>query len=183
MNVSYKGIKQELSPKIQKKLDAKFAKLSKLLERRGEKEAHVVVNSERHLHRAEITIQFYGQQLVGAGSDADLLNALSQACEKLETQALKNLAKWRERRTEVPAPAPAPEPKGKVKKSASKGVNGAAQRIYKVNHRDDRKPMTLDEAVMEMDQSQDYLVYRDADKDRVSVLVRRRDGHFDLIEG
>jgi putative sigma-54 modulation protein len=183
MNISYKGIKQELSPKIQKKLDAKFAKLSKLLERRGEKEAHVVVNSERHLHRAEITIQFYGQQLVGAGSDADLLNALSQACEKLETQALKNRAKWRERRTEAPAPVAAPEAKAKIKKSAMKGSNGAAQRIYKVNHRDDRKPMTLDEAVMEMEQNQDYLVYRDADKDHMSVLVRRRDGHFDLIEG
>ena len=43
--------------------------------------------------------------------------------------------------------------------------------------------MTLDEAVMEIEKDQDYLVYRDADKDRVSVLVRRRDGHFDLIEG
>jgi putative sigma-54 modulation protein len=182
MNVSYKGIKQELSPKIQKKMDAKFAKLSKLLERRGEKEAHVMVNSERHLHRAEITIQFYGHQLVGVGSDADLSNALSQACEKLETQALKNRAKWRERRTE-PAPAPASAPAAKVKVSKKAEKNGGSQRIYKVNHRDDRKPMTLDEAVMEMEQNQDYLVYRDADKDRVSVLVRRRDGHFDLIEG
>jgi putative sigma-54 modulation protein len=42
--------------------------------------------------------------------------------------------------------------------------------------------MTLDEAVMEMDKSRDYLVYRDAETDRVSVLVRRRDGHFDLVE-
>ncbi len=184
MNVSYKGIKQELSPKIQKKMDAKFAKLSKLLEKRGEREAHVMVNSERHLHRAEITIQFYGQQLVGAGSDADLLNALSQACEKLETQALKNRAKWRERRTEAaPASEPRPAEKAKAAKKPLKGANGASQRIYKVNHRDDRKPMTLDEAVLEMEQNQDYLVYRDADKDRVSVLVRRRDGHFDLIEG
>ena len=29
----------------------------------------------------------------------------------------------------------------------------------------------------------DYLVYRDAETDRVSVLLRRRDGHFDLVEG
>jgi len=39
MNVSYKGMKQELPPRMQSKLDAKFAKLSKLLEKRGEKEA------------------------------------------------------------------------------------------------------------------------------------------------
>ncbi len=158
MNISYKGMKQELSPKIQKKMDAKFAKISKLLEKRGEKEAHVMVTSERHLHRVEITIQFYGHQLVGEGSDADLLNALSEACEKLETQAVKTRAKWREKHRRAEAPAPAREP------AAAK----AAQQIFKVNHHEKRKPMTLDEAVMEMEQNRDYLVYRDADKDCVT---------------
>ena len=43
--------------------------------------------------------------------------------------------------------------------------------------------MTLDEAILEMDKTRDYLVYRDAETDRVTVLVRRRDGHFDLVEG
>jgi len=43
--------------------------------------------------------------------------------------------------------------------------------------------MTLDEAVLEMDRKRDYLVYRDAETDRISVLVRRKDGDFDLIEG
>ena len=65
MKVSYKGIKQELPAKLQKKLDAKFAKLSKLLEKRGEQEAHVVVTTVRHLHKAEVTIPFYDHQLVG----------------------------------------------------------------------------------------------------------------------
>jgi putative sigma-54 modulation protein len=55
------------------------------------------------------------------------------------------------------------------------------RRIYRVNHQR-RKPMTLDEALMEMEKERDYLVYRDAETDRVSVLVRRRDGHFDLVE-
>ena len=43
--------------------------------------------------------------------------------------------------------------------------------------------MTVEEAVLEMDKTADYLVYRDAQTDQVSVLVRRRDGHFDLVEG
>jgi hypothetical protein len=43
--------------------------------------------------------------------------------------------------------------------------------------------MTLDEALLEMEKDRDYLVYRDTDTDRVSVLLRRRDGHFDLVEG
>jgi hypothetical protein len=44
----------------------------------------------------------------------------------------------------------------------------------------------VDEAGMEIDASRngkpDYLVFRDAETDRLSVLLRRRDGNFDLIE-
>jgi putative sigma-54 modulation protein len=42
--------------------------------------------------------------------------------------------------------------------------------------------MTLEEALLEMDRQRDYVVFRDAETDRVSVLMRRRDGHFDLVE-
>jgi len=33
-----------------------------------------------------------------------------------------------------------------------------------------------------MEKDRDYLVYRDSETDKVSVLVRRRDGHFDLVQ-
>jgi putative sigma-54 modulation protein len=42
--------------------------------------------------------------------------------------------------------------------------------------------MTLDEAMLEMEKDRDYMVYRDAETDRLAVLVRRRDGHFDLVQ-
>ena len=54
--------------------------------------------------------------------------------------------------------------------------------MFRVNHGDGSKPMTLEEAMLEMEASQDYLVYRDAQTDRLTVLMRRADGHFDLIE-
>ena len=54
--------------------------------------------------------------------------------------------------------------------------------VFRVNHHDQRKPMTLDEAMLEMEEDRDYMVYRDAEREKVTVLVRRRDGHFDLIE-
>src|SRR5437879_5091441 len=98
MNVSYKGIKQELPSKLQEKLDAKFAKLSKLLETRGEKEAHVVVTSERYLHHVEITLQFYDHQLVSEGADSDLFTAMTAALAKMEHQAVKQRTKWREKK-------------------------------------------------------------------------------------
>jgi putative sigma-54 modulation protein len=196
MKVSYKGIKQELPVRLQTKLDAKFAKLSKLLEKRGELEAHVVVTTVRHLHKAEVTIQFYDHQLVGIGSDADLFTALSEALDKLETQAVKNRGKWQERRKDgsaKEAEAPDKSTKGKNGKAKSdkpkrdgrgaSAQSGSPVNVFRVNHHDSRKPMTLDEAILEMEENRDYVVYRDAEKERVSVLVRRRDGNFDLIEG
>jgi putative sigma-54 modulation protein len=186
MKISYKGVRQELPPKSQEKLDAKFAKLSKLLDKRGEKEAHVIVTSERHLHHAEITVQFYDHQLVGIGSDADLFTALSTALEKIETQAHKQSDKWREKKRRKDSSSKGePELIGVVTTSGPtlEEDGGSPQRVYRVNHHERRKPMTLEEALLEMEGDRDYLVYRDADKQCVSVLVRRRDGHFDLIEG
>ncbi|MGH9633115.1 MAG: sigma 54 modulation/S30EA ribosomal C-terminal domain-containing protein, partial [Bryobacteraceae bacterium] len=55
-------------------------------------------------------------------------------------------------------------------------------RVFRVNHTADRKPMTLEEALMEMEKDGNYVIYRDAQTDRLAVLLRRRDGNFDLIE-
>lgn len=183
MNVSYRGMKKELSPKLQEKLDAKFAKISKLVEKRGEKEAHVVVTSQNHLHKAEITMQFYGQPLVGIASDPDLFTALSGALDKLDKQAVKNCAKYRAKSRRSGSDKESGNGGGELVGvvASSEGAK-LAQKVYRVNHQDQRKPMTLEEALLEMGKDDDYVVYRDAEKECVAVLVRRRDGHFDLIE-
>ena len=177
MKVSYRGVQKELPLKAQEKLDAKFSKLSKLLERRGEKEAHVVVTSERHLHKAEITVQYYDHQLVSIEADADLFTALSTALDKLEQQAVKLRSKWREKGRRNDGAAPSEEPP-----AAEARARRPPQQVFRVNHHEGRKPMTLEEALLEMGKDRDYLVYQDAEKDGTSVLVRRRDGQIDLIE-
>jgi putative sigma-54 modulation protein len=187
MNVSYKGIKKEIPAKLQEKLDAKFAKLSKLLEQKGPKEAHVIVTQERHLNKAEVTMQFYGHPLVGASADADLFTAVSGALLKLEAQAVKQTAKWREKNRRSAAGSKSPAKKAgpelaAVVTSSDNGKSSLTQRIYRVKNGQDQKPMTLDEAILEMELDRDYMVYRDAERNGLSVLVRRRDGHFDLIE-
>lgn len=198
MNIRYKGVQKELPPRLQAKLDVKFAKLSKLLERRGEKEAHVVLTNERHIHQAEITLQFYDHSLVGIGRDADAFTAMCTAIENLEKQAVKTRGKWREKarrgarpsgpagaaeKARAAAPPAAPRKSVAARKAAAVQDGAQSKRIFRVNHQDQRKPMTIDEAMLEMENGGDYLVYRDAKKDGVSVLVRRKDGHFDLIEG
>jgi ribosome hibernation promoting factor len=180
MKITYTGRQVELKPAQLRKLEARFAKIGRLLDGgKRECEVHVVLSLERHLHKAEATINYYNHQLAGLGSSSDLFAAIDGAAEKLEKQCVKTRTKFRDsKRTphkgapEVETePAPAPEPSAEVE-----------SRVNRVKPHQKRKPMTLEEAMLEMDGRRDYLVYRDASTDRVKVLVRRRDGQFDLVE-
>ncbi len=184
MKVTYKGKHEQWSETQQSKLDAKFAKLSKMLEQKGEKEAHVVLTQERYIHHAEVQLNFYDHPLVGLGSDADNFSALTIAVDKLEKQAMKVVAKRREGYRGSKEELNGEEPVD-VEAVENTPVNGkaAGKKIYRVNYDNGSKPMTLEEALLDIEKEVDYVVYRDAGKDCVSVLVRRRDGHYDLIEG
>ena len=202
MKVSYTGIKSGLPAKLQEKLDTKFAKLSKLVDGRGEKQAHVVVTSERHLHKAEITLRVHNHQLVGIGSDSDVFKAIGAALDRIEKQAAKEGAKWRGtiRRSDSIKVVSAKEVQpGSVKTAplrkaapgkAAAASNGQARRktassdarVFRPDHHERRKPITLEEALLEMEDGRDYVAYRDADTQVVCMLIRRRDGHYDLIE-
>jgi putative sigma-54 modulation protein len=180
MKITYTGRQIELAPAQLKKLEARFAKTGKLLDGRRECEAHVVLSIERHLQQAEATVHYYGHPLVGMGSSTDLFTAIHAAAEKLEKQALKARSKWRDTRRAPKQAVPEAAPKAAAKPEAAQDPE---RQVYRVDQHRKRKPMTLEEAVLEMEKKRGYVVYRDAETDRVSVLVRRPDGNFDLVEG
>jgi putative sigma-54 modulation protein len=181
MKITYTGRQVELAPAERKKLEAEFAKIGKLLDgKQDEREAHVVLSLERHLHHAEVTVNYYNHPLVGLGSDTDLFTAIHGAAQKLEKQALKTRTKWRDTKR-----APRKAGSEAEREPAAAVVDAGAVpegKVYRVNHHEKRKPMTLDEAILEMDKKRDYIVYRDAETDRLRVLLRRKDGDFDLVE-
>src|SRR2546423_1928164 len=170
MKITYTGRQVELAPAHLKKIEERFAKIGKLLDGRRECEAHVIVSLVRRMHRAEATINYYGHQLVGIGSDADLFTALHAAADKLEKQCLKARTKWRDARRTPRTLIPEAEAKTPVEEEPA-----IEPRIFHVKQHQTQKPLTLEEAMLQMDQSRDYLVYRDSDTDRDSVFLRRRD--------
>jgi putative sigma-54 modulation protein len=184
MNIIYTGKQNDFPPQYREKLEGKLRKISKMIERKGEKEAHIIHRQERFLHVVEITINMFDHRIVCCGEDAELLPAVNIALEKLDKQVVKLREKWRDtKRHASPSESEAAELLGAPEKTDKQ----RSKTIYRVDHkRDGRKPMTLDEAIMELDGTRngqpDYLVFRDADSDRLSVLLRRRDGNFDLIE-
>jgi putative sigma-54 modulation protein len=195
MKITYTGNQDSLVPKQRDKFEAKLQKVSKMLDRRGEREAHVIITKQRFLSKVEITINAFDHAMVGVSSDGDLVIAMNDALEKLEKQIIRLRSKWRDTNrhkdkgaiASTPEPASAPAAKAKpARKAAERASREAAERktprVFRVNHKDGTKPMTLEEAMLEVEDSQDYLVYHDAQTDKLTVLLRRTDGNFDLIE-
>lgn len=181
MKITFTGKQQKLTPVQERKLATRFAKLSKMIERRGEKDAQMVLSSERHLQNAEVRVNYYDHPLVGLGSATDQFTAMMEAVEKLEKQVVKLRAKWRDTKrtadgkTIVPAaPVSAGKPKPKAKEPQKKVARPAAM--------PNGKPMTAAEAMLLMDEEQDYLVFSDSETQKKSVLIRRRDGRIDVVE-
>lgn len=193
MKVIYSGKTKDFTPELEEKVTAKLGKLSKFVEQRGEREIHLTYEKERHLHKVEIVMNFYDHGLVGEGADGDLPTAVNDAMEKLEKQLLKLRRRWRDTHRDAKTVRSSkeswdvnatPTPAAATPKAAKIAANGANRKpkIFRVNYSDNRKPMTVAEALIEIGKDGDYFVYRDADRDCLSVLVRRPDGNFDLIE-
>lgn len=192
MKLIVSGKTKDFTPELQEKFTAKISKLSKFIERRGEREAHVTHQLERRIHKVEVTVNFYDHALVGQGSDTDLDTALCGAVEKLEKQIVKLRTRWRDTRRDAKGvrstkeswdERPDEHPPQKTLPAVRKNGEISRPKVFRVNYSEDRKPMTLQEAILEMQRDHDdYVVYRDAGRNCMSVLVRRPDGNFDLIE-
>ncbi len=195
MRITYTGRQVELVPAQLRKLEAQCGKLGKLLDgRKSECEARVVLSTERHLHKAEVTVKYHDHSMIGFAEDGDLFTAIHGAIEKLEKQAIKVRAKWRDskrvprkenvsvERAAVTAAPPAKAATSKIKAAVKHGKNGAKARVRHIDGQEERQSLTLEEAIAEMGSELDYLTFKDAKTGAVNVLVRRRDGHFDLVE-
>ena len=98
---------------------------------------------------------------------------------------LKLRTKWRYNKREpkhgAKAEEESPESTGPVAAEIAAEEGHVVKVLYIDNHAS-RKPMTVEEALIAIGVDRDYYIYRDAQSNRLSVLLRRRDGHFNLLE-
>ncbi len=177
MKVTYTGRHVDLAPAQWNRIESQFAKLGKLLDGRSEQEARVILSLERHLCKAEVTVQYHDHPLIGQAADPELFTAIHAAIQKLEKQAVKVRAKWRDTHRNGNGKEETPT----VEEPAAEATH-TEQKIYHVTPPAHEKPMALDEAVLAMEADRDYIVFDDHEAKCPRVLIRRRDGHFDLLE-
>lgn len=177
MNVTYTGKHQEFSELQTKKLNTRIAKVGKLVDGKGEKELHVFFTAQRHLKKAEVTLNFYGHSAAGASSDPDAFKALIEALAKLEKQVIKVRDKWIDSKKRA-----APLKAALAPKSTVEDIKAPVTEVNRIQVSQRRKPITAEEALLVIGKKEPYLAFRDFETGSVSVLIRLADGNFDLIE-
>ncbi len=178
MRLVLTGRHVEITPLLRKLVDQGLSKLDRVLND-GIVSAQVVLTLERYRHIVEITLHARGdRRLHGLGDTREWETSLAEAVEKLMGQAHKVKGKWekRKRRAQSARTMPASAP------ASGAGEEPRPRRVVRTP-RYAVKPMTVEEAALSVDESQEsFLVFRNASTDTVSVVYRRKDGHLGLIE-
>ncbi len=145
-------------------------------------EAHVVMSTERYMHRAEVNILAHGMVICGKELSSDMYNSIDRAMEKIE----KQIKRYRDKLVKL-------RPKDGAKLKMRFKLLEAPAKPEDVNHdlpptiietrEFQARPMMIDEAVMQMDLlHNDILVFLNSKTGLLSVLYRKKDNQYGLIE-
>jgi putative sigma-54 modulation protein len=141
-------------------------------------DARVVLSVEKFRNVAEINIVATGLNINGREEDKDMHLAIDNAIEKIERQIRKHKEKIRGHKAN----------NNRISDIGSMEVSSdeTEDPIY-AKLAETRKlvlqPMSLDDAIMEIESSKNrFIIYRDSATENVSLIYRREDGKYSLIE-
>jgi putative sigma-54 modulation protein len=170
-SVTFKNI--DPSDNLKAYVSEKLDRFDKYLDNPAE--ASVVLSVEKFRHIAEINIIGDRLKIKGKEETSDMYAAIDMVLDKIEIQIKKNKEKIRDRRG------------GGAKERALDAIDTlpaddeAPRRVIEKSI--EYKPMDVEEAVMQMDLSEEsFLVFTNAKTDRINVLYHRKDGHYGLIQ-
>jgi putative sigma-54 modulation protein len=177
MKFEYTGRHVEVSPAIRRHVEDHFKKLDHIFNGDSTLSTHVIIDVEKNRQIGEIVVNWREYTLTASDTNADMYMALTRAMAKIEKQAVKLKKKIIDRtQSAKPAAQVAPSPDGQIEASPRPPRIIPARR-YSV------KPMTAEEASLRLAAEQDqFLVFRDADTQRLGVIYKRKDGNYGLIE-
>ncbi len=171
MNIIVNGRHLEVTPALKNYAEKKINRFDRYLSNISE--AVVTLSVEKYRHKVEVLLKVNGVLIQAEGITGDVYSSIDEVTEKLDRQIKKYKDKLVSRR----------KTEGKA---GTESVEGAAPleagRIIK-NKRFELKPMSPDEAAMQMELlDKDFFVFTNDNSGAINVIYRRRDGNFGLIE-
>ena len=170
MKVYARGKNIEVTPALQEYLEKKLKKLDKYFN--NELEAHVTLSVVREIHSVDVTISIDSLLLRGEEATDDMCASIDLVVDKLERQLHKYKTrinrKLRQKGT-------------KEQLTASAKANEADEPRVVRTKRFVMKPMSLEEAILQMELlGHDFYVFAN-EAGEINVLYRRKDGNYGLI--
>jgi len=166
----------ESSEAVRTYVEEKLARVKKYV---GEPiDAQVVLSVQKKIHhRAEVTMVAKGLTMKSAEETGDMYAAIDLMVDKIERQ----LKKYKEKLKHHKAGTTGSRQVQKTVITASSVDEGSAPDIVK-SHSFFVKPMSVEEAVMQMDLlDKGFLVFTDDRSEEMNVVYRRSDGNYGLI--
>lgn len=171
MNIIVNGRHLEVTPALRTYAEDKIKKFGKYLPEASE--AVVTLSIEKYRHKAEVLLKANGVLIQAESVTGEIYSSIDEVSEKLDRQVKKYKEKHVSYRKGGTKPAEAHE---KVSAAHEGG------RIIK-NKRFDLKPMSPDEASMQMELlDKNFFVFMNDKSNQINVIYLRKDGNFGLIE-
>lgn len=176
MNYEYTGRHIDVTPALRAHVEGQFDKIKHLVDGNATK-AHITIEVERGRHRAEIVLSMRDRVLTANATVSDMYQALTQAVDKLEKQALKLKSKVKDKHQKVKKVGTVPSTVDEEIKPTP-----STPRIINVR-RSSIKPMTAEEAMLKIgEDGNQFVMFSDAENEKISVLYKRKDGNYGLIQ-
>ncbi len=175
MRLDITGRHVDITSSLRQLIARRLVKLERLLNDSAIS-AQVILTKEKYRHRTEIILHARGDNtLRGHGEGTLWTVSVREAATKIEQQAQKLKGKWggRKRRGGVDRTVAAPS----LPPEQSRAPRVVRATRYAV------KPMSVEDAALRLEATADtFVVFRHAETDAVSILYRRHDGNYGLIE-
>ena len=170
MNINIRGDKIEITDSIKQYVKEKLARLNRYFDDVSKIDAHVLVRVRNNEQIIEVTIPTGKYTLRAEEKDADLYAAIDSVIDVLERQIRKNKTKLSQHTVVEFAYASIDDSEEEVESAIVKRKNI------------DSKPMSEEEAILQMELlGHDFFVFKNVDEECISVLYKRKDGNFGII--
>ena len=174
MKITLRGKNIEITEAIEEKVSEKLSKLDKYFIVSENVEAKVLVRTYPYGQKIEVTIPTEYVLLRAEVVDQDLYNAIDLVIDKLEGQIRKYKTRLNRKSTDN---------KLAFNLASIEPLEEEEEDVLVKTKTITPKPMDMEEAIMQMELiGHSFFVYRDTETDAISIVYRRNDGDYGLIE-
>ena len=174
MKITLRGKNIEITEAIEEKVSEKLSKLDKYFIVSENVEAKVLVRTYPYGQKIEVTIPTEYVLLRAEVVDQDLYNAIDLVIDKLEGQIRKYKTRLNRK---------SKDNKLAFNFASIEPLAEEEEDVLVKTKTITPKPMDMEEAIMQMELiGHSFFVYRDTETDAISIVYRRNDGNYGLIE-